>query len=138
MIRLQEPQLEPYEDHSAWQASWNEDEALLAHTPPGYWVDLVMISQVKRLLQLEMAPDLRLRFLENLDGSVHGLLTLEAMQTVAPACDTAMAILDEMKGLTIDDRCRLLRRWNVIATFCNLNPSNIEAIKLLRYHARAA
>ena len=58
MIRLQEPELQPTDDRSAWQATWNEDERLLAHTPPGYWHSLVSISQVKRILQDERAAAL--------------------------------------------------------------------------------
>jgi hypothetical protein len=130
MIRLQVPELQPYEDHSAWQATWDDDERMLAHTPPGYWGSLVYISQVKRILQYEMPPDMRLRFLEILDKLVHGILTLEAMQRVDPACDTAMKMLDEMKTLGHADQCRLMSKWNVIAAFCNLNPSIFEAIKL--------
>jgi hypothetical protein len=134
MIRLQDPELLPYEDHSVWQASWNDDERLLASAPCGYRFDLVRISQIKRLLQGEMPPDIRVRFLECLHNLVHDHLPLEAMQTVAPACDTAMAMLDEMKPLSIDDQCRLMRKWNVIAAFVNLNGSILEAIKLFRYH----
>jgi hypothetical protein len=94
---------------------------------------LVNISQVKRVLLDEMTPDLRLRFLEILDKMVHGHLSVEAMQRVEPACDTAMKMLDEMKPLSIDDKCRLMMRWNVMATFCNLNPSIVEAIKLFSF-----
>jgi hypothetical protein len=133
MIRIQEPELSPLDDNSVWHAwrkTWSEDEWLLAHTPPGYWYDLVNISRVKRILQWEIPPDVRLRFLELLNGYVRDLLTLEAMQRVEPACDTAMKMLDEMNSLSIDDKSRLMRRWNVIATFVNLNPSIIEAIKL--------
>ena len=68
---------------------------------------LVNISQVKRVLLDEMTPDLRLRFLEILDKMVHGHLSVEAMQRVEPACDMAMKMLDEMKPLSIDDKCRL-------------------------------
>ena len=135
MIRRQEPELRPYEDHSAWQASWNEDEHLVANTPPGYWHTLVNISQVKRILLDDMPPDLRLRFLESLDKTVHGILTVEAMQRVEPACDTAMKMLDEMKSLSVDDKSRLMMRWNVMATFCNLNPSIVEAVRI--FHATA-
>jgi hypothetical protein len=138
MIRLQEPELLPYEDHSAWQASWNDDERMLAHTPPGYWQTLVNISQVKRVLLDEMDPHLRLRFLEILDKMVRGILTVEAMQRIEPACDTAMAMLDEMKSLNIDDKCRLMMKWNVMATFCNLNPSIIEGLKLFNFNSSAA
>ena len=88
VIRFQEPELLPYEDHSGWQGTWNEDEERLAHTPPGYWSSLVNISMIKRVLQDEMPPDIRLRFLEVLNKLVRGHLTLEAMQAVAPACNT--------------------------------------------------
>jgi hypothetical protein len=137
MIRLQEPEISPCADHSAWQATWNEDERLLAHTPPGYWVDLINVAMAKRLLQEEMPVDLRLSFLERLHEIVHGGLTLEAMQRVAPACDTVMKMIDEMKPLSDHDKFRLMMKWNVMATFCNLNPSMIEAIKLFDFTPQA-
>ncbi|OAF11774.1 hypothetical protein AYJ54_07900 [Bradyrhizobium centrolobii] len=122
------------EEHALWQSTWSDDERVLAHTPPGYWYDLVNISMVKRLLQArDMRADLRLRFLEWLNGIVHGNLSLDAMQTVAPACDTAMQMIDEMQHLSIDDKCRLMRKWDIMAGFCNLNPSLIEAMKLFRH-----
>lgn len=130
MIRLQEPELKPYEDHSAWQAGWNDDERLLAHCPPGYRPTLIEIAQIKRILLDEMPPDLRLDFLQTMNDRVHGILTVEAMQRIEPACDTAMKMLDEMKSLSINDKSRLMMRWNVIAAFINLNPSILEAIKL--------
>jgi hypothetical protein len=130
VIRFQKPELQPYEDHSQWQSTWNDDEQWLAHTPPGYWDNLVDISLVKRVLQDELTPALRLRFLEVLNKFVRGHLTLEAMQAVAPACNTAMKMLDEMKQLEIGDKLRLMTNWNVVAAFCNLNPSIIEAIHL--------
>lgn len=135
MIELQEPELQPTDDRSAWQATWNEDERLLAHTPPGYWHSLVSISQVKRILQDEMPPDLRLRFLQILDNNVRGILSVEAMRHVEPACDVAMKMLDEMNPLSIDDKCRLTRKWNVIAVFVNLNPTILNAIKLFNVAA---
>ena len=138
MIRLQEPELLPYEDHSAWQATWSEEEELLAHTPPGYWHSLVIISQVKRALQWNLPVEVRLRFLEFLNDQVDIQLTLEAMQRVQPACDTAMKMLDEMEQLSRHDKTRLLMRWNVIANFCNLNPSLLEAMKLFSGHGRSA
>jgi hypothetical protein len=138
MIRLQEPELKPHEAHSAWQASWNDDEHMLAHTPPGYWQSLVEIAQIKRVLLDEMPADLRLRFLQTLNDRVHGILTVEAMQRVEPACDTAMKMLDEMELLSISDQCRLMHKWNVIAAFVNLNPSILEAIRLFGYRSAPA
>ena len=130
MIRLQDPELQPYADHSAWQSSWNGDERVVAHTPPGYWGSLVTISQVKRVLRYELPFDVRLRFLEFLNGQVNDQLTAEALQCVKPACDTAMKMLDEMKPLNMLDRLNLMLKWNVIAAFCNLNPSLVQAMKL--------
>lgn len=132
MIRLQETELSSLADHAAWQASWNDEEKLLAHIPPGYWIDLVEISRSKRLLQREMPVDLRLRFLEFLDQAVHGALTEEAMQRVDPACDRVMEMLGEMMPLNRQDRWNLMMRWNVMASFCNLNPSMIDAMRLFR------
>jgi hypothetical protein len=133
MIRLQEPELKPTDDHSAWQEMWNDDERMLAITPVGYWYDLVNVSMIKRILQWELPPDYRLSFLEHLHKLVRGHLTLEAMQAVAPACDLAMKMIDEMKALSIDDKCRLMRKWNVLAAFVNLNPSIVEALKLFGF-----
>jgi hypothetical protein len=130
MIRLQEPELKSTEDHAAWQSTWNDDERMLAHFPPGYWQDLVEIAQIKRLLSNEMPPDLRLRFLKTMNDRAHGILTVEALQRVEPACDTAMQMLDRMKALSDSDRRRLLQRWNVMAAFIKLNPSILEAIRL--------
>ena len=130
MIRLQDPELKPSDDHSAWQADWTDDERLLACTAPGYWHDLIRIAQIKRLLLIEMPPDLRLGFLQTMNNRVDGTLTLEAMQRVEPACDLAMKMLAEMKTLHIDAQHSLMMRWNIVATFVNLNPSILDAIRL--------
>jgi hypothetical protein len=129
MIRPK-PEFGRGEDRSDWQNNWTEDERMLAHTPPGYWVTLIEISQVKRILLGEMPADLRLRFLEQLNERVYGIITTEAMQRVEPACATAMKMLAEMETLNVNDKCRLLMRWNVMATFIRLNPSILEAIRM--------
>jgi hypothetical protein len=139
MIRPQDPELKPTADHSAWQAAWNDDERLLAHCPPGYWYDFVLIGMIKRILQGDLSPEMRLEFLEQLHKRVHGSLSLEAMQCVEPACDTAMKMLAETDNLEIKEKFRMFLRWNVIAVFVNLNPSILDAIRLMRHpHARAA
>jgi hypothetical protein len=130
MIRLQEPELRPTDDHSTWQAGWSDDERMLAHIPVGYWRDVIEIAQIKCILLDEMPPDLRLRFLQTMNDRVHGILTVEAMQRIEPACDVAMKMLDEMKSLSGADRGRLFMRWNVIAAFMELNPSILDALKL--------
>lgn len=134
MIR-HKPEFSSQQDHSAWRESMSEEEKLIGNTPTGYWYDLVNISQVKRLLQYDMPQDLRLRFLEVMNKHVKGLLTVEAMQRVEPACDATMKMLEEMKSLHIGDKCRLMQRWNVMAAFCNLNPSIVEAMRLFQFFA---
>jgi hypothetical protein len=130
MIRFQQPELQPTDNHAAWQASWSDDEERLAHAL-GYADSLIDISLIKRVLQDEtMPPGLRLRFLVVLNKLVRGHLTLQAMQCVTPADDTSMQMLDAMKPLAVEDRSKLMDRWNVIAAFCNLNPSIISAIAL--------
>jgi hypothetical protein len=118
--------------HDAWRESWKLDDKIMAHTPPGYWFDLVNIARVKRLLKCEMPDDVRLRFLEYLNGTVDGLLTEEAMRLVEPACDVAEEMMRKMDNLHLIDKCQVMRKWNVMASFCNLNPSLIEAMKLFQ------
>jgi hypothetical protein len=130
MIRLK-PEPRGSEDHLAWLASLTDGERMVAHCPPGYWQMLVEIAQIKRILLGKLPADLRLRFLETMNDRVHGILTLEAMQCVEPACDVAMKMLDEMKALHVSDQRKLFMRWNVFAAFINLNPSIFEAIKLM-------
>lgn len=131
MIRMQEPELQPYEDHSAWQASWTDDEAMVAHTPSGYWMELIYIAYFKRFLQKELQPDVRLQILERLNEMVRGYLTLDALQRVDPACDVAVKMVEETNNLSIPDKCRMFSRWNIMAAFCNLNPSLVEAMRLM-------
>ena len=49
-----------------------------------------------------------------------------------------MKMLDEMQRLSIDDKTKLMEKWNVIAAFCNLNPSIIAAIKLFDFGGQTA
>jgi hypothetical protein len=130
MIRRQEPELLPTADHSAWQDSWNADEKLLAHTPSGYWGVLIDIALIKRTLEDEMTPALRLRFLQVLNRLTYGHLTLQALQRIEPCCDVALQMLAEMRKLSVEDQAELMMRWNVAASFINLNLSIIESIKL--------
>jgi dTDP-4-dehydrorhamnose 3,5-epimerase-like enzyme len=126
LIRLQEPEVRSTAYRSAWQATWNDDEELIVHMPPGYRHDLISISWAN-------SPDLRLRFIEILHKLVHDKLTVEAMQRVEPVRDTAMKMLDKMKSLSAGDKFKLMMRWNVMAALINLNPSILEARKLFSF-----
>jgi hypothetical protein len=137
-------QLKPeiFEDHSrprpeaeydAWRAAWQDDDRILAHTPPGYWFDLVNISRVKMLLLQEMPDDLRLTFLEWLNEKIiHELLTPAVMMAVKPMCADGEKMMRELDKLCLHDKCTVMRKWNVMAAHCNLNPSLIDAMKLFK------
>lgn len=98
--------------------------------PSGYWYDLVAVSQIKRLLQKDMPADLQVRFLELVTKKARGLVPMEAVTVIKPACDAAMAMLEELESLSIDDRCRVMRRIEVFDAHIALNPSILDAVKL--------
>jgi hypothetical protein len=47
-------------------------------------------------------------------------------------CDGGERMMSELDKLHISDKCAVMRKWNVMAAHCNLNPSLIEAMKLLQ------
>lgn len=123
----------PHDEHETWRAGWQDDDRLLAHIPPGYWFDLVNISRVKMLMLTDMPDDIRLRFLEWLNEKVvHGLLTPAAMMAVKPMSDAGEKMMRELDKLHISDKCAVMRKWNVMAAHCNLNPSLIEAMTVFQ------
>ena len=119
------------EDTSAWHETLNDDDRVVVHTPPGYWLDLVLISKIKRLLQDPTPLDYRVKFLNWLERQPHGILNIEAIKAVEPACDTAMAMLDETKGLSVEAQCRVFRDLKLFAKFIQLNPSLLRAMHLM-------
>ncbi|MET4149908.1 hypothetical protein [Bradyrhizobium sp. RT7b] len=123
----------PAAEYEAWRTEWQEDDRIMAETPPGYWFDLVNISRVKRLLMGQMPDDVRLQFLEWLNEKViHEGLTPVVTLAVKPMCDAGERMMRELDKLHLSDKCAVMRKWNVMAAHCNLNPSLIDAMKLLK------
>jgi len=91
-----------------------------------------LISAIKRLLQDDMPLEFRARFLELLNKKARGLISMEAVAAVSPAPDAAIAMLDEMKNLSIEDKFKVMRRLDVFEAHIALNPSIMEAISLCR------
>jgi len=108
------------------------DEAEWINLPCGYWYELVLISAIKRLLQDDMPLEFRARFLELLNKKARGLISMAAVAAVTPAPDAAIAMLDEMKNLSIEDKFKVMRRLDVFEAHIALNPSIMEAISLCR------
>jgi hypothetical protein len=138
MIAASAAENKPGETYSSWLGRLSPEEQWDAYLPCGYWYDLVVASQIKRLLQREMPADLRLRFLELLNRKASGLVTMEAIAAIQPACDAAMAMIEELEPLSIADKCRVMRRIEVFDAHIALNPSILDAVKLRRGYARAA
>jgi hypothetical protein len=107
---------------------------MIGDLPCGYQYDLVLVSQIKRLLQDDMPIDLRARLLELIAKRARGVITMEAVAAIQPAPHAAMAMLDEMKNLSIEDKEKVMRRRDVFEAHISLNPSIMEAISLCRDH----
>jgi hypothetical protein len=112
-----------------------EDESLVVNLPSGHYYDFVLVSEIKRLLQEDMPLEFRARFLELLSNRARGLITMEAVAAVKPASDAAIAMLDALAHLSIEDKCKVMRRIEIFNAHIALNPSIINAIKLCRHHA---
>jgi hypothetical protein len=97
-----------------------------------YYYDLILISQIKHILQENMPLEHRSRFLELLAKKERGVITMAAVAAVQPAPDAALAMLGEMDHLSVSDRENIMRRHDVFAAHIRLNPSIMEAIKLCR------
>jgi hypothetical protein len=89
-----------------------------------------MISVTKRALVGEMPNELRLRLLEILDKmSRYELLSPEVVARIDPICDGGYEIFDEAR--------KLGKKWldkiaehDVFCTFCTLNPSLLEELRM--------
>ena len=119
-----------YAEHCAWIDAMSPDEKLILYTAPGHRYTLVMISVTKRALVGEMPNELRLRFLEILDRiSGFEFLSPEVVARIDPICDGGAEIVDEAR--------KLGKKWldkiaehDVFRTFCTLNPSLLEELRM--------
>jgi hypothetical protein len=108
---------------------------MIGDLPCGYHYDLVMVSEIKRILQEEMPLEFRARFLELIAKRARGVINMAAVAAVTPAPDAAMAMFKEMDRLSVSDRENIMRRRDVFEAHIALNPSIMEAIKLCRDHS---
>jgi len=118
------------EERHAWLDSLNADESAIVHTPVGHRYTLVIISETKRLLAMDLSAAHRLRFLEFLDSCTDNFLTAEAVAIVEPMCDEAYEMVKEARKLGASKALDVLARWEVFNAFVVLNPSLLRAIKI--------
>lgn len=108
-----------------------EQEIKAACTPRGYRYTLVLISIVKRSLEMEIPSDYRLKFLEHLDrmpAKESGTwLTAEMVAAVDPICNKAYEIVDEARKLGAPKALDIYA--DQFPVFAGLNPSLMTALR---------
>jgi hypothetical protein len=123
-----------YAEHCAWIESMTDDEKEILYCPVGHRATFVMISIIKRWLQLDLEAEYRLKFLEFLDRRSNDF-TREAIAQIEPMCDEAHEIYKEAMKLGAKKALDVLGRCEVFSAFIALNPSILTAIKMpRRYH----
>src|ERR1700682_6181406 len=99
MITDEQIHRQTYQERDAWLASLDDDETAIAHTPVGHRWTLVVISETKRLLSMNLSAEQRLRFLEFLESCTDNFLTAEAVSIIEPMGDEAYELLKETRRL---------------------------------------
>jgi hypothetical protein len=117
-----------YAEHCAWIDSLGPDETLILHAPNGWRYTLVIISDLKRMLASTIPTEHRLRFLEFLDNHSNDWPP-EIIASIAPMCDAGAEIMSEAHKLG-DKMLDKIAEWDVFSTFCALNPSLLEALRM--------
>jgi hypothetical protein len=118
-----------------------EQEIVAACTPRGHRYTLVLISIVKRSLEMEIPGDFRLKFLEHLDRmpakESSTWLTAEMVAGVDPICNKAYEIVDEARKLGASKALDIYA--DQFPIFAGLNPSLMNVLKQSPSHtARSA
>jgi hypothetical protein len=124
-------------EHHAWIEAMNDDEKAILHCPVGHRYTLVMISEAKRMLLMDLSAEHRLRFLEFLDRCTD-IFAADAIAQIKPMCDEAYEMVKEARKLGARKALDVLARCEVFNAFVALNPSLLAAIKMTsgRYHQR--
>jgi hypothetical protein len=128
---------------SEWIDSLSADEKLILNCPPGYLWMIIMASWVKHwLVTVKMTTEERLEILEKLNGLTDEKFTAEALATIKPANDISVQMIEEARKL--DDAGDLSRSfdvlvgWETFGHLVRLNPSILDAIKLMPGHTALA
>jgi hypothetical protein len=118
-----------FAEHCAWIDSLSPDETLILHTPAGHRYTLVVIADIKRVLQAEFPAEYRLQFLEFLDRQSAGW-GAETIASITPMCDAGAEIEREARKLGSKQALDAFAKFDVFSAFCALNPSLLEALRM--------
>jgi hypothetical protein len=121
----------------AWIDGLSEDERLIVYLPVGYRSELIEASLIKRMLiRTETTAGDRLRLLETLGHMIRDQFPAAAMAAIEPADDVTAEIVREARSLDAEDShgmasYRMLTSWMVFDHLARLNPSLLDAIRLM-------
>ena len=132
------------QEHRAWIDALSGDDLLILYVPTGYRFKFLFASYIKRFLATDRIDDAeRLYWLERLTDMVDNYFSAAMLATIKPMSDTELEMFHEAAALDRDkSRCDnafdLLTEHVVFMSFCRLNPSIIQAIKLREFQREAA
>ena len=114
-----------------------EDQETISLVPPGYRVELVMASYMKRVLTVDdIDVHERLWFLEALNGMINTYLTESMLATIAPMDDVGLSFYAEAAKLGRPGhngfRTAFKLIEDVFEKFIAANPSLLTAIRMRR------
>jgi hypothetical protein len=132
-----------YEERGRWLDALDPHEKLIVHLPRGYKDTLLLISRLKAWLEVETVAAYRLEALEALHRQITPWVTTEVLAAIRPADDVTLRIIAEAESLDTegDDGLRsykVLTSWEVFSDLCRLNPSLLDAIRMMEANPEGA
>jgi hypothetical protein len=126
-------------EHAAWWASLNDDEQMLAYVPSGYYLTLLWAAYLKHaLINWNLPVGERLAMLQALADAADQRLTHAVLAVVEPAGPALVEIFEAAMKLDDDNAiCEVLTRWSSIQSLVRLEPSLLDAIRLMERHSTA-
>ena len=124
-----------YTEHCAWLDSLTGHDWMMVNMPIGHLFNLAYVAYFKHaLLTIRMTAAMQMKFLDAIAGMVRGPVTAEAIEVIAPACDTAVQMMNELHKVPRSEVTRTFRDGDVFRLLTKLNPSLLRALELCTYN----
>jgi hypothetical protein len=120
-----------YVEHCAWLDSLIGHDWMMVHMPTGHLFNLAYVAYFKyALLTIRMTAAMQMKFLDAIAGMVRGPVTAEAVEVIAPACTTAVQMMNELHKVPRSEVTRTFRDADMFRLLAKLNPSLLRALEL--------
>jgi hypothetical protein len=124
-----------YAEHCAWLDSLTGHDWMMVNMPIGHLFNLAYVAYFKyALLTIRMTAAMQLKVLDAMAGMVRGPVTAEAVEAIAPACDTAVQMLHELHKVPRSEVTRTFSDADMFRLLAKLNPSLLRALELCTYY----